>query len=456
MSHRVASAVKVRFNSDCLKLAFRWLLASFPESKIAFRADCTWTVQLLVATSLLWVWADEVTLIERFENARRVAMHLFGGTPAGSYQAFMKLMGRWTEILQELLKELLRERMRVDLRDCILTAGFIVFGVDGSKIDLPRTAANQAAYAHSRNKDKKRNGRRRCDARKRESPQLLLTTVWHVGSGLPWDWRRGPADSSERGHLLEMLAQLPEGALIAADAGFTGYEFLERVLNSGRRVLIRIGSNVRLLRKLGYVREGRDTVYLWPDRQQNRGSSKPLVFRLVVSDSGKEPVYLLTDLSAKELDDQGVAQVYALRWGVEVFYRGFKRTFGRNKLRSTSAANALVELDWSFIGLWALSLYALVQARRDKVPPKRMSCAKTLRCARRTVRDYTHPCAPHAKLTCRLRLALIDDYVRGDRTSRNYPRKKRVKPPGTPQIRNATPEQKRLARTLRTNRLKYG
>lgn len=455
MSHRVASAVKVRTNSECLKLAFRWLLDGFESSKIAFRADCTWTVRLLATTSLLWALAQESTLVERFENSRRIATHLFSGTPAGSYQAFIKLLVRWTAVMLELLKELLRERMRADLHDCMRTAGFFVFGVDGSKIDLPRTVSHQSAYAHSRKQCKKRKDRRRSDLRKRESPQLFLTTAWHVGTGLPWDWRRGPVDSSERAHLLEMLDQLPKGALITADAGFTGYSFLERILASGRRVLIRVGSNVRLLKELGYVRERRDTVYLWPDQKVDCGGP-PLPFRLIESRSGKEPVYLLTDLSADELDDRGVVEIYARRWGVEVFYRGFKQTFGHRKLRSTSAANAPVELDWSLVGLWALSLYALVQARQDRIPPRRLSCAQTLRCIRRTVRDYLHPCAPTERLTCRLRIALIDDYARSNKQSRDYPKKRRIKPPGTPRIRKATPDQRKLARSIRTERLKYG
>ena len=45
--------------------------------------------------------------------------------------------------------------------------------------------------------------------------------MWHVGTGLPWDWRTGPSDSSEREHLGQMIESLPKGALIAADAGFS-------------------------------------------------------------------------------------------------------------------------------------------------------------------------------------------------------------------------------------------
>lgn len=455
MSHRVASRVKVRTNADCLKLAFQRLLTGFDSSQVGFRTDCTWTARLLVTTALLWAWADESTVVERFENSRRVAMHLSGGAPAGSYQAFMKLLGRWSVVLLRLLKEVLRERMRVDLDDCLRIAGFFVFGVDGSKIDLPRTRSNQAAYAHSRKPRKRRRGRRRSDLRKRDAAQLLLTTAWHVGTGLPWDWRRGPVDASERDQLLEMAAELPAGALLAADAGFTGYEFLSTVLAGGRRVLIRVGSNVRLLKQLGYAREHRGTVYLWPDHKARR-ETPPLTLRLIESRSGREPVFLLTDLAPQELNDRGAADVYARRWGVEVFYRSFKRTFGRHKLRSASPANALVELDWSLVGLWALSLYALMQARLDRRPPGRMSCARTLRCVRRTVRDYTQPRPRGKKLARRLRTALIDDYVRRDKQSRDYPRKKRVEPPGSPRIQTATPAQRRLALTLRREQIEKG
>jgi hypothetical protein len=54
---------------------------------------------------------------------------------------------------------------------------------------------------------------------------MWLTLLWHVGTGLPWAWETGPSDSSERAQLQEMLPKLPENSLIAADAGFVGYDF---------------------------------------------------------------------------------------------------------------------------------------------------------------------------------------------------------------------------------------
>src|SRR5688572_15902379 len=74
------------------------------------------------------------------------------------------------------------------------------------------------------------------------------SSCWDVGT---LRWRTGPTGSSEREHFRQMLDELPPAALIAADAGFVGYEYLRAVIDSGRQMLVRVGSNVRLLRKLG-------------------------------------------------------------------------------------------------------------------------------------------------------------------------------------------------------------
>src|SRR5258708_22639843 len=51
-----------------------------------------------------------------------------------------------------------------------------------------------------------------------------------------------------------------------------------------------VGSNVRLLRGLGYARERRGLVYLWPDKAAAK-HLPPLVLRLVVVHDGKKPWY---------------------------------------------------------------------------------------------------------------------------------------------------------------------
>ncbi len=133
-----------------------------------------------------------------------------------------------------------------------------------------------------------------------------------------------------------------------------------------------------------------------------------------------------------------------------MFYRHLKQTFQRRKLLSTSAANARIEIQWSLVGLWAMALYALVEATRCGIPPQRLSFAKLLLAFRLTMRDYFHPTERESRLCERLRQAIIDPYIRKNKESRDHPRKKKDRPPGAPVILRATPQQKKLAKTMKT------
>jgi hypothetical protein len=454
MSHQDQDGRSLRFNHQYLRCALDWLLRTAVFSPLNFRADCTWTAQPLAAAALLWAWSDEATLVERFHAARRIVQCLFTlqQEPAGSYQAFTKLLRRWTSTFVAVLQTALRERMQTALAARWRCHGFAMFGVDGSRIELARTRSNEAAYAPARKPKRKRCKRSRqsaaARAKKAHSAQLWLTTLWHAGTGLPWDWRIGGCDSSERAHLLEMLSSLPPDALVTADAGFVGYDFLQAILASDRNFLVRVGGNIRLLQKLGYVQESSDTVYLWPEQAADRWRP-PLVLRLVVATGGKQPVYLLTSVrSSRQLSDRQVCDLYRRRWGIELFYRHLKQTYQRRKLRSGQADNARLELEWSLLGLWAMALYAQVQLAAKRVPPSKISVAGVLRAFRRMLRDYMHPARPQHSLCALVCRAIIDHYPRESKDSRVTYRRKHEKPPGPPEILKASRPQRQLARCL--------
>jgi len=73
---------------------------------------------------------------------------------------------------------------------------------------------------------------------------MMMTTIRHVGTGLPWDWRIGPARCDERHQLFEMIDDLPDEALLIADALYTSYDLLSTLIQSGKNFLVRVGSNV--------------------------------------------------------------------------------------------------------------------------------------------------------------------------------------------------------------------
>jgi hypothetical protein len=275
--------------------------------------------------------------------------------------------------------------------------------------------------------------------KKATSPQLWLTVLWHVGSGLPWAWRTGPSGASERDQLVAMVPELPAHALLVADAGFVGYDLWQTLLTAGHHFVIRVGANVRLLRQLGWTREYAQVVYLWPDQAAQK-RQPPLVLRLVVVQDGKQPVYLVTNLAKSRLSDRQVATIYGARWGVEVFFRTFKQPFGCRKLRSRSARNAQLELEWSLVGLWGVCLLGTRALHLSGQAPARLSPAAALHAFQCTLREYrVRPDTLAETLWVQLRRARLDDYQRrSSKTSRAYPRKKHRTPIGIPHITLAT------------------
>lgn len=146
-----------------------------------------------------------------------------------------------------------------------------------------------------------------------------------------------------------------------------------------------------------------------------------------------------------------MATIYAARWGIEVFFRTFKQTFGCRKLRSRSARNAQLELDWALVGLWGVGLLGTHELSASGHDPLRLSPAAALRAFHRTLREYrVRPETPADTLWAQLRRARLDDYRRRSaKTSREYPRKKQRLLIGIPQITRATPHQIALAHALR-------
>jgi len=306
-----------RSNSQDLHQALKWIVRGISFASIAFRRDCTWTPRSLVFAALLWAWSDEKTLTERFAISWKIIRFHLGEQHelAGSYQAFIKLLKKWTTPLRHLLVAEFRKRTAGGLAAVWKVKGWLVFAVDGSRVAVPRTAKNEERYAprsklarsarkqrrKGKQKTRRRRGKQAARQRKANVPQIFLTVLWHVASGLPWDYRTGASDSSERGHLLEMLLSLPLRSLLTADAGFVGYEFCQEVLQAGHDLLLRVGGNIRLLRNLGYAREKNGIVYLWPNHAARKRMT-PLVLRLVVVSDGRQKVYLLTNVfSGKRL-----------------------------------------------------------------------------------------------------------------------------------------------------------
>lgn len=450
------------------------LLSKVDWTGIVFRKDCGWSVRGLVMAAMVWAWSSRTTLSGRFDQALRIAGGLGKScAPAEtSYQAFIKLLVRWTSPLRDCLVAAFQSLMERNFSKQFRLAGFIVLAGDGSKLKLARTQSNEDRYSpNTRGKKGKKQlkanrARRRPRSRKAQiqqarnkksdSPQMALTLLYHAILRLPWDWRLGPSAISEREHLREMIPHLPLDALVTADCGFFGYDFWSELLASGRQFVIRVAGNVRLLKKLGVVRESHGTIYLWPDKVAKRGQP-PLVLRLLQVHDGRQPWYLVTSVrNPKRLSDRQVIDVYKRRWRIELFFRHLKQTFGRAKLRSHKAEHAECEAQWSLLGLWAMLLHAQIEHQSEYGEAGNNSVARVLNAFRQAIDEPG--CRPEKgrSVTEQILAAVVDPYVRRNKTSRNYPRKKYEPPTKPPQISKATRPQRKLAQELTSRPIKKG
>jgi hypothetical protein len=432
---------KARYRG-ALRLTITRLLPTGRLALLPTGDKARWTDLLLALCAILMAWSGAGTLTDRFEAARRCLLRWYPGRrrPGGSYAGFIAALRRRSGRLLRWIGPHYRTHVQrlAEQRGCWRVAGgrWLAFGVDATKHDAPRTAANERTLG--------------CAGKAGSWPQMLLTSVFHLGSGLPWSFLRGRAKSSERRHLLGLLRTLAAGpdVLLLADAGFTGYDFWRRVIDSGRSFLIRVGGNVRLIENVtgAYVEHKADgIVWVWPARQQKR-RQPPLVLRLItITDERNRTMYLLSNvLEPERLDDAAAIRLYGLRWGVEVMYRALKQTMGQRKVLSDAPRNARVELSWAMVGLWTL---ALIKAER--CPPAVLlatgrGVAAVLRVLRRAMAGVTT-----LNLSAALARVRADAYQRtGPKATRRYPGKKRDRPPGKPRARNATEAELALAQEL--------
>jgi hypothetical protein len=419
-----------------------WLAAGMKEflpaslfSRFAHAPAVRWAARLLVWTAILMSWDEAATQGKRFENARGALAAMFPTRRAvgKTYQGFLKHLLSLQEGLLATVTLHLRGVLEQIAGPCWTCEGLLAFAVDGSRIECPRTKANEAALGHA--------GKKGC------GPQMWLTTLWHMGTGLPWVWKQGRSNDSERSHLRQMLHLLPAGALVVGDAGFVGYDLMREILAGGRSFLVRVGGNIRLLKELGWVkRYGQDTVYLWP---QNLRRQEPMVLRLIELQRKGKKVYLVTNLPQESLSPGQAAVLYGMRWGIEVFYRSLKQTMKHRTMRSHAPAGAGAELAWNLVGLQLMGLMSVREMIAHDTDPLDWSVAATrdlIRAAAYGQRKHRCGCKGWKN---RLAACLKDDYVRlADKKSREWPDRKHERPPGPPKICTASPKELRQAQRL--------
>ena len=162
-----------------------------------------WTDRILVSTALLMGWCATQLQQDAFEESREAAVALYPSRrrPGRTLTGFLAALASNTGRLLLLVVRALRRASEEVAGPRWRLGPWVLLSVDGSRVECPRTAANEQAFG--------------CAGKKKTTPQQFVTTVFHVATGLIWDWRRGPGDDAERTHLRDMLGVIRDAEIVA-------------------------------------------------------------------------------------------------------------------------------------------------------------------------------------------------------------------------------------------------
>jgi hypothetical protein len=407
------------------------------------RRETRWIFHHTVLVALAMTWSLGDNSPERFEMARgivaicRPKRRRAGQTAQGFQKALVRLPMRPLVALAAAVRRRILARLGEDLR----VHGFIPLGCDGSRLECCRNDELLARMGRAGKPD--------------SPPALWVTALVHLTTGIPWSWRLGKGNASERAHLRHLIATLPATALVICDAGFHGYDLAAAILAADGSFLIRMSSKVRLFVEQPADRERFDqgAVTYWPHEARQK-SLPPLRLRLirvrgrrrVKGRRRKVDVWLLTNLSRGQLSVAQAALFYRLRWENEGLFRTYKRTLSKVRLVGRTVRAVHREAYTSLLscqvllahGAWALrsprgaSPAAAPCSARRAILVMRQELRAAMRPARGTYAERLGRCARERRART------------SDKQKREWPRRTPHVPPKPPVLLTMNDKEKAL------------
>ncbi len=220
--------------------------------------------------------------------------------------------------------------------------------IDGTALSLPDTPDHQADYPQSRSQ------KPGCGF-----PLLRLVGVFSLATGVLLDFAQGNKHHQELSLLWKLFDQFRRGDLVLGDRGFGSYAVLALLWQRGVPALFRLHhqrpADLRRGKPLGKT----DRLMTWPKPREkpswlphrlwnklpNQLTVRVLRYCLHRRGYRSRPLTLVTTLvDAQIYSAQEVAELYARRWQIELWFRDIKTTMGMEVLRCKTPAMARKEL----------------------------------------------------------------------------------------------------------------
>jgi hypothetical protein len=225
--------------------------------------------------------------------------------------------------------------------------------IDGTTTSAPDTPKNQRAYPQSRSQ------KPGCGF-----PLIRLVGVFSLTTGVLLGYAQGNKHQHELRLLWKLLDHFKPGDLAVADRGFCSYVLLALLRWRGVMSLFRLhaarpadlrkgkrlGKNDRLFTWLKPLQKPRWLPQAWWKKIPPELTVRVIRFKLCSPGYRPESVTLVTTLlDPQKYSARDLAQLYARRWKIELWFRDIKTSMGMEVLRCKSPQMLHKELEMFFI-----------------------------------------------------------------------------------------------------------
>ncbi len=262
-------------------------------------------------------------LLDAFWDECRTLRIDLGGAKPVSAEAFCKARKKIPSELILALVHHAAQQFDLYFGDLFRVKGHRLFAVDGMKMQVTRSDELFDALGwHASG----------------YNPQMLVSTLYDVLSGVPHNLRVAPTHTSERAELSSMLDSLHEGDILTLDRGYPSFDLAAELLQRKVHFVIRLPAGTFKAVEEFLADGGTDGWVTISPPPQLRGTHAPIRVRVVVH-PGKnlKPVVLMSDLEETEFSWQEVEELYHHRWAAEEFYKVEKGDYlGQGQFHSKS------------------------------------------------------------------------------------------------------------------------
>lgn len=216
--------------------------------------------------------------------------------------------------------------------------GHEIFGVDGSKMNLPRQLINQGYRIPSDNA---------------HYPQGLLSCLYQLKSKIPVDFAL-VAHGDERKLAQAHLASVAENAVVVYDRGYFSYAMLDEHVKRGIHPVFRIKNKANKIIDAFIASNKKDKVVKIPNpkagKKGSKADDKAIRLRLVkYTVAGTNYIVGTTLLDQQKYSIEDLSDVYHSRWGIEELYKISKQLMTIEEFHGQSERGVKQELFAHFI-----------------------------------------------------------------------------------------------------------